>query len=584
MADGSNKLSQTSTPSKVLHLRNLPYETTEEELRELCAPFGTLVQTKLNVGPNKNQAFVEFPEQNAAVNMIQYYTSTAEPAKVRGKTVYLQYSMRQEITNSRTQGDSPSNVLLVSLENLSPSVPITIETLHIVFSAFGTVQKIATFEKSAGFQALVQYSDMATADKVRVALDGRHIPRHLLGDTQTPPLLKITFSQHQDLNVKFQSHRSRDYTNPYLPVAPTGQDPNLAIQAPPVGAPGEGNVLLCAIENYAYPVVVDALHTVFSPYGFVQKIAIFEKNQTWQALIQFSDPSSAANAKHALEGHAVYDGGYNRLKISYSVHRDLNVKGNNERSWDFTNSSNLTYHPPPLMPPSYGVGNGVQQQYGQDYETAHIAIAKAVEAGGPPVRPPVVPGAFPAPPLYGAAAPYQQPSPAPAYGTAPAAAPRPAFPPPPNQALYQPNAAQSGYGHAAAQAQAYGQPTQGAPYYGHPPVSAPGGTMNQFGQASQQQQYTAPAGGGYPSGSAGGYGAGTGYPQSATSSGARPPAGAQPSQYPGQAAQYAPPTAYAAPQQYGSQAQYAPPTSQPQAQYPGATPSQQAANQQYAMY
>ena len=27
-----------------------------------------------------------------------------------------------------------------------------------------------------------------------------------------------------------------------------------------------------------YPVNVEALNTVFSPYGFVQKIAIFEKN------------------------------------------------------------------------------------------------------------------------------------------------------------------------------------------------------------------------------------------------------------------------------------------------------------------
>lgn len=43
----------------------------------------------------------------------------------------------------------------------------------------------------------------------------------------------------------------RDYTNPYLPVAPTGQDPNLAIQAPPVGAPGEGNVLLCAVSPFS---------------------------------------------------------------------------------------------------------------------------------------------------------------------------------------------------------------------------------------------------------------------------------------------------------------------------------------------
>ena len=36
------------------------------------------------------------------------------------------------------------------------------------------------------------------------------------------------------------------------------------------------------IENQAYPVNVDALHTVFQPYGVVQKIACFEKNNTWQ--------------------------------------------------------------------------------------------------------------------------------------------------------------------------------------------------------------------------------------------------------------------------------------------------------------
>jgi hypothetical protein len=53
-----------------------------------------------------------------------------------------------------------------------------------------------------------------------------------------------------------------------------------------------------------------------------------------------------------------------QLKISYSVHRDLNVKGNNERSFDFTTASPAGYAPPPLMPPSYGVGNGIQQQYG----------------------------------------------------------------------------------------------------------------------------------------------------------------------------------------------------------------------------
>ena len=67
----------------MLHIRNLPYETTEEELRELCAPFGPIVQTKLNVGANKNQAFVEFPEQSMGINMVTYFANSADPAKVR---------------------------------------------------------------------------------------------------------------------------------------------------------------------------------------------------------------------------------------------------------------------------------------------------------------------------------------------------------------------------------------------------------------------------------------------------------------------------------------------------------------------
>ena len=44
------------------------------------------------------------------------------------------------------------------------------------------------------------------------------------------------------------------------------------------------------IENQAYPVNVDALHTVFNPYGFVQKIACFEKNNTWQVGFVSSNP------------------------------------------------------------------------------------------------------------------------------------------------------------------------------------------------------------------------------------------------------------------------------------------------------
>ena len=56
--------------------------------------------------------------------------------------------------------------------------------------------------------------------QVRVALDGRHIPKHLLNDTPNPPSLKIAYSQHTDLNVKFQSHRSRFDSLHAMPCPP----------------------------------------------------------------------------------------------------------------------------------------------------------------------------------------------------------------------------------------------------------------------------------------------------------------------------------------------------------------------------
>ncbi|GFY81858.1 polypyrimidine tract-binding protein 2 [Actinidia rufa] len=120
----------TQTPSKVLHLRNLPWECTEEELIELGKPFGKVVNTKCNVGANKNQAFIEFAEQNQAIAMISYYASSSEPAQVRGKTVYLQYSNRQEIVNNKTTADVAGNVLLVTIEGNDARL-VSIDVLHL---------------------------------------------------------------------------------------------------------------------------------------------------------------------------------------------------------------------------------------------------------------------------------------------------------------------------------------------------------------------------------------------------------------------------------------------------------------------
>ncbi|KAA8547973.1 hypothetical protein F0562_004402 [Nyssa sinensis] len=334
---GQPQFRYTQTPSKVLHLRNLPWECTEEELVELCKPFGKIVNTKCNVGANRNQAFVEFVDLNQAINMVTYYASSSEPAQVRGKTVYIQYSNRHEIVNNKGPGDVPGNVLLVTIEGVEAG-DVSIDVIHLVFSAFGFVHKIATFEKAAGFQALIQFSDSETASSAREALDGRSIPRYLLPDHVGSCHLRISYSAHTDLNIKFQSHRSRDYTNPFLPVNSTAIE---GFVQPVVGPDGkkkesESNVLLASIENMQYAVTVDVLHTVFSAFGTVQKIAIFEKNGGTQALIQYPDITTAAVAKDALEGHCIYDGGYCKLHLSYSRHTDLNVKAFSDKSRDYT--------------------------------------------------------------------------------------------------------------------------------------------------------------------------------------------------------------------------------------------------------
>lgn len=90
-------------------------------------------------------------------------------------------------------------------------------------------------------QALVQFSDVETASVARTSLDGRSIPRHaqflyaclratvfyssidhffsffhtlknfryLLPDHVVSCNLRMSYSAHTDLNIKFQSHRSR---------------------------------------------------------------------------------------------------------------------------------------------------------------------------------------------------------------------------------------------------------------------------------------------------------------------------------------------------------------------------------------
>ena len=59
-------------------------------------------------------------------------------------------------TETRRPGcDRPSNVIIARVNDIR--FPVTLEALHTIFSVYGPIEKIVTFDKGGGFQALVQY-------------------------------------------------------------------------------------------------------------------------------------------------------------------------------------------------------------------------------------------------------------------------------------------------------------------------------------------------------------------------------------------------------------------------------------------
>jgi polypyrimidine tract-binding protein 1 len=105
-------------------------------------------------------------------------------------------------------------------------------------------------------------------------------------------------------------------------------------------------VLRVIIDNMIYPVTLDVLFTIFSRYGKVLRIITFNKNNTFQALVQLSEANAAQTARASLDGQNVYNGCCT-LRIDYSKLSTLNVKYNNDKSRDYTNpnlpSGELTF-------------------------------------------------------------------------------------------------------------------------------------------------------------------------------------------------------------------------------------------------
>ncbi|XP_042492380.1 polypyrimidine tract-binding protein homolog 3-like [Macadamia integrifolia] len=334
-------------PSKVIHIRNVGHEIAENDLLQLVQPFG--VVTKLVMLRAKNQALLQMHDIASAVNVLQYYTNV-QPS-VRGRNVYIQFSSHQELTtmDQNAQGrkgdqdSQPNRILLVTIHQLL--YPITVEVLHQVFSPHGFVEKIVTFQKSAGSQALIQYQSRQSAVQARNALQGRNIYDGCC-------TLDIQFSNLSELQVNYNNERSRDFTNPSLPSEQKGRSSQpgygdagglYALQpgARAVAFPQMGNSAAIAAAfggglppgisgtNDRCTVLVsninpdkvdeDKLFNLFSIYGNIVRIK-FLRNKPDHALIQMGDGFQAELAVHFLKGAMLFG---KRLEVNFSKHTNI---------------------------------------------------------------------------------------------------------------------------------------------------------------------------------------------------------------------------------------------------------------------
>uniref|UniRef100_A0A673B0K1 Polypyrimidine tract binding protein 3 n=1 Tax=Sphaeramia orbicularis TaxID=375764 RepID=A0A673B0K1_9TELE len=331
-------------------------EVTEQEVLAWALPFGFRVLVF--------QAFLEMASEEAAVTMVNYYTS-ATPT-VRNQPVFIQYSTHRELktdnlTNQRTHGalhaissaavhsgnmasggeerafaPAQSPVLRIIVENLF--YPVTLEVLQQIFSKFGSVLKIITFTRNNQFQALLQFSDTVHAQHAKAALDGQNIYNNCC-------TLRIDFSKLSALNVKYNNDKSRTFTRadladrragahrvalpPYgatafplpstntqvrLPVVPGSlvSPPRVALQMAP---PAVHSVLLVSNLN-PESVSPHCLFILFGVYGDVQRVKIlFNKKEN--ALVQMSDATQAQLAMSHLNGQRLHG---NVIRVTLSKH------------------------------------------------------------------------------------------------------------------------------------------------------------------------------------------------------------------------------------------------------------------------
>lgn len=258
-------------PSPVLHVRALPQHTTEADLIALVAPFATTPVRTLILSQSA-QSFIQLPDIDTATRLLTHYNTHPASAVVRGKQVYLQYSNRQEISSS-SSGHSHSN-----------------SNSHVNVNG---------------------HSNNNSADMSNSTF-------HFTPNATQPNAFSLPHAHHRpSLSL---SSVSSTHSN---------GNSNINSNIPP------NSILLVTVHNTRALPTLEQLTTVFSPYGTLQKIVLFNKNGSFKALVQYDSLEHAVIAKHSLDGKELF-AQCCQLQIGFSKLQEITVKQNSATQRDFT--------------------------------------------------------------------------------------------------------------------------------------------------------------------------------------------------------------------------------------------------------
>ncbi|KAL7054078.1 hypothetical protein AAHC03_026573 [Spirometra sp. Aus1] len=246
-------------PSKVVHVRGLPSDATEQDIALLAIPFGQVVNMVLS--KRNNQALIEMELLERAIEMVNYFQEY--PALLHGKQLILQFSKHEHLelkaenaavehainnANAIAQQDlsgsasgMPNTVLRILIDNIMDQQINHIIIYKVIFS-FGKILRIIIFLKNNQYQGFIEFEDHIQAFVAMLHLNGQNIYTGCCS-------LTVEFSKNRGpLEIRHESPRCRDYvSNPLtedeqnsLRRLPSAGLSNISSQpfSGPINAPG----------------------------------------------------------------------------------------------------------------------------------------------------------------------------------------------------------------------------------------------------------------------------------------------------------------------------------------------------------